>query len=336
MPVPRINELSAGLFTTDGAALWLALAASAVIVDLIAGQYLTRHVPSADSLLSKCANYTIRKLDRPSRTLGALRLRGFIVIILLLPAAFLAGLWLNHLMVLEPFGLAITVAILLPLFGQKLVLLQLVGTGQQLGQKEENTGNDPYRSARTAAARAILDFTTTLVPRTLWWCLGGFALLLPQMLLAAFIQDAEKRRSGDPESPFFAAISVLYEVGTAPLAIIGAGLVALAHFFLPGTNLGAFKALRPGATFGPASRYFPLKVIALGLGLSLEAEIGEKTSGRKASDKEILWIGPDIGRAQLRPADLKKIWLIRLVALALYLVLTAMVFALLLQNISVD
>jgi len=331
MPGLPISDFSANLFTVPGTLLWLALAATALFLDFVAGQYINRYMPSLDTLFKHFTQFTVKKLDRPSRTLSALRLRGFIVVGLGLPMTFFAGLLLNYLMVQSPYALLGAAGLLIPLLGQKEGLQRIIITGRQL---ENTQDNDPHHIVRTAGAKAVLDFATKLVPRTLWWCLGGFAFLLPQILLDTSIDEAEKRQSGYPESPFFSVASILHEITTAPPAIAAAALIALAHFFIPGTNLAVFKAFTSykASFYGPASRYFPINVIATGLDLSLEATASEKSGSKKLSDKAIRWIGPKDGRAQLLPADLKQIWLVTLVAFALYVLIATMIFALLLLN----
>lgn len=304
-------------------------------MDLASAHYTTRHIPSLERIFQRLAAVTIKKLDRPSRTLGALRLRGFLVVALLLPGAFFAGLFINNLMLLHPVAFLVAIAALMPIIGQKTGLEQVIEAGQLLTDKKGQSG-DPHHDVRKAGATAVLDFSLKLVPRTLWWSLGGFALLLPLLLLNTLMAEAEKRRSGYAESPFFITAAFLNEFAVAPLSFLAALLLALAHFFLPGTNLGVFKAFHPDMIYGPVSRFFPLNVIAVGLGLSVEAEIGERTGSRKLSDKDILWIGPEDGRAKFTNADLKKIWHISLIAFAFYLVVAAMIFSLLLLNIAAE
>lgn len=336
MPGPPISNLTANIFTIDGALLWFALAALAIVVDFAAGPFVARYVPSLATIFKSFARKAIKKLDRPSRTLSALRMRGFITMIITLPAAFCLGLLFNFLMVQTPYAPVVALGLLVPLLGQKNSRQRIIETGKQLGARESSHNSDPHQPVRAAAAKAILDFAVKLVPRTLWWCLGGFALLLPHILLGAFIDEAEKRRSGHPESAFFSTMSFAYELTTALPAIGAAILLALAHFFLPNTNLSVFNALNPrplfrtGATYGPVSRYFPLNVVAVGLGLSMEAEIGEKASSKKISDKAIHWIGLEDGRAQFLATDLKRVWLVTLIGFALYILVSAMIFAFLL------
>lgn len=329
-----INNLSVDLLTPESAVLWLALSVVALLIDLIAGQVISHRLPSLTTFFRQLAAFIIKKLDRPSRTLSALRIRGFLAIFLLLPIAAFSGFILNSLLLVHLYAPIIALILLLPILGQKRALLDMMETGILLSEKPKGQRADPHQKIRGACARTILNFSTTLVPITIWWCLGGFLLLLPYLLLSAFLEEAEKRRSGHPESPFFASISLLYEITTAPFAILAAVLIALAHFFVPGTNLTVFKAFYPGATFGPVSRYFPLNIIAVGLGLSLEAEIGEKAGSKKASDIKIHWIGPADGRAKFRLTDLKQIWLVIWVTLMLYLIVAAMIFSVLLLTVG--
>ena len=310
----------------------------ALLLDLAVGQYLSPYLPSVDKVFRRFADTIIKKLDRPSRTLNALRLRGVFVTALMVPTAFFGGIFLNYLTASQPYVLLGALVLLIPIIGQKATLRKVAKAGRNHSHNSPDRTADPHALVRAAGASAALAFALRLLPRSLWWCLGGFAFLLPHLLLASFIDGAEKRRSGYAESPFFSFMSLLHELSNVPPAFVGALLLAVAHFFLPGTNLWVLKAFDPrqvffkGATFGPASRYFPLNVIAVGLNLSMEADIGEKTAGKKISDKTVHWIGPTQGRAKLVPADLKQIWLVTLIALVFYFLIAAMVFLLLLQQ----
>ncbi len=308
--------------------LWLGLAAIALLTDYLLPLSATRKIPSLDVWLGRLAQGIIQKLDRPSRTLSALRMRGLIAVGVLLALAFALGLLLNFLMILHTTALVAALVLIIPLFGQKQTLQNMIKAGQELDPKTLKPNADIHHMVRAAGANAVLNFTTKLVVRTLWWGLGGFAFLLPQILLAAFMNAAEKRRSGQPESPFFTGFSILHELSAAPAAIFAAALVALAHFFIPHTNLGVFKAFYPKETVGPISRYYPLNVIAHGLNLAFEADISSAANKQKKSDRAVHWIGPADGRAQCKASDLKKIWLLTIIAFALYLMIGFMVFSL--------
>lgn len=309
-----------------------------MLLDLAAGQYLVPYLPPIDKYFQRFTQAVVAKLDRPSRTLSALRLRGIFVTVLLVPAAFYTGTFFNYLTASQPYVPLAVLVLLIPVVGQKTTLRKVVKAGRSLSKKSPAGTTDPHVLVRAAGASAALGFALRLVPRSFWWCLGGFALLLPYMLIANFVDTAAKRRSGYAESPFFSSMALLHELSSVLPAALGALLLALAHFFLPGTNLWVLRAFNPakvffkGATYGPASRYFPLNVIAVGLNLSMEADIGEKTAGKKISDKAVHWIGPKEGRAQLVPADLKQIWLVTIVALIFYFLIAAMVFLLLLRQ----
>jgi len=321
---------SSEFFYGEPATLLLAILWAAILIDLVAGPNLEKFIPSPDKLFAHIAQALTRRLDRPSRSGITLLIRGGMILLFALPLLLYLGLYANQLLSTGLYGQAVIAVVLVPCIAQRQSWQLLIAAGVAVAAKNTG-GSDPHQKARTAASRVILNFCTKLVPLTVWWCLGGFALLFPYLLLSNLVKKAEKRRTGSPYSPFFLLIAPVYEIATAPFSIAAALLLALAHFFLPGTNLGVFASFNPTATNGPVSRFFALNAVAHGLGLCFEADTGEKIS-KISAKKAICWIGPKTGRAQLEPSVIRSIWLVMLIAFSFYLVATAMTFALLLQR----
>jgi len=331
-------NFSVDVFYSESAALVLALFWVAILIDLVAGHLSATFVPSLNTPFTRMARFLIKRLDRPTRTHAALRTRGAILLFIILPSLFYLGMLANQLLGFGLYGYAIIVAVLVPLVAQKKGWQRLIQAGAALKTKKETVNGakeagktDLLLEARLAASGVILNFCSKLVPLTAWWCIGGFACLLPYLMLSRLVTVAEKKRTGTPSSPFFALITPVYELMTAPFSIAAAALLALAHFFLPGTNLGVFTSFNPTATIGLASRYFPLNAASHGLGLSLEADVGEEIN-KMAAKKPSHWIGPKTGRAQLNPTMMRKVWLIILITFSLYMVVGAMIFTLLLPE----
>jgi hypothetical protein len=331
MPVPLIEDLYPTIFSQPSAAIWLTLALVSVAANLLLGRWLSSPLFSVSTYLGQLNKALINKLDRHSRTPGTLRIRGFILTIVFMPALFYAGLLINQLLPYGVYGDIVALAMLVPLIRLWPALHGLISAGKSLGAKTKGAEEkDRFKTARASLATAILTVTTTLLPYIICFSLAGFALLLPFVWLQNLLSHAERERNGSPESPFFCSAHILHELIAAPSAILGAIIMAFAHFFMLGTNLHVFRAFHPGATFGPASRYFPLKVIAEGLGLSVEADIGCETEKKKAFDRNPKWIGAAEGKAMVQPADLRKSWFILIISLALLFVVAVMVLAALL------
>ena len=325
-------NFSAEFFNPEIAALMMALFWAAILIDLMVGQFVTGKVPSLDALFARVARALVRRLDRSSRTYAELRMRGILLVMIIIPPLVYAGILANELLEVGIYGPLLSALALVPLVAQKHRWQQLISAGgaisQAKGQLSEN-GDDIHHTRRLAVADTILGFCASLVPLGAWWSVGGFAGLFPYLLVANLMKAASRRRNGAPASPFFMLITLLHEVAVAPFAILAALLVGLAHFFLPGTNLGVFASFNPAATIGLASRYFPLNTIARGLELAVEADIGETTS-KPEIKKPVCWVGPTSGRAKLEPAMMRKVWFVTLIGFSLYGVVTAMIFTLLL------
>lgn len=316
--MPPTDSIAPDFFTPETAAVWLALFLLALLIDLAAGQWLYNRIPGPNTLLHPLSTYLSLRLDKSSRTPRALWVRGLLLNILFLPALVYVGNALNSLMLLDLYGDILSLLILLPCMGFKSQLRHLAEAEGLLAAPKDDKG-DRFKTARSMVAQATL----ALVPRILIFALlfstTGFAGLLPFLWLENLLAGTDRTRAGAPGSPFLVIPGFVYELVAFLPAIVSCLLFATAHFFLPGTRLTVYKAFNPAATIGPVSRYFPLKVLAEGLGLSMEADAGCEAENRKAFDRNPRWVSAKDGRAKLTGADVRKISIILVITIALHL-----------------
>lgn len=325
------DPITPTLFSPETAAVWLGLFIVALLVDLAVGQWLINRVPRLETLLSPIGSKLAFKLNKSSRTPLALTIRGLIVCTLFLLPLFYIGLFLNSLILIDLYGDILTLLLLVPSIGFKAQLSELNMAETQISRPQDKT-KDHHKAARTLISGATLATVPRLLTFGFLFSAAGFAAILPYLWLENLLTAADRTRSGKPESPFFSVPGFLVETITIVPVLVGSLLLALAHFFLTGTNLSVFKSFNPTATFGPASRYFPLKVLAEGLGLSMEADAGCEAENRKAFDRNPRWITSEDGRAKLTGADIRKISIILVITVALHLLSGTMLLTALLLN----
>jgi len=329
--VPLTDPVYPALLSLASAQIWLGLALLALLIDLAAGQWISGKVPTLKGLMLPIGLRLAKRLDRASRTPRALLVRGTLLCLIFLPALFYAGLLINSLLPFGWYGDLLALGLLVPVLQIKSGLAALTEAEKQLTEQTRR-GEDPFKPARQKLVTSTFEVAPNLAAFLVLFSLGGFAFLMPYLWLGSVLAASERTRSGGVESPFFKPVAFLYELVTLLPALFSGLLMAIAHFFLMGTQLSVFRAFLPTATFGPPSRYFALKVIAEGLGLSLEADIGSEAETRKAFDRNPKWISAAEGRAKLAPADLRKASLILVITTALILLSGTMALTVLLLN----
>ena len=286
-----------------------------VIVDLIAGHFLSRKIPNMDYIFDTITRRFDTKLNRKERSESALKMRGLITLSLCLSPLFFIGHLANVFGTFSAAGTAVALLVLLPFLSQKAGWLhhreQMYKSTSSSGTPDQNS-----RSQKTTQA-IILNFSVRFLPTSIFFLLGGFMLLLPYRFLVAFVEYGQQKRSG--AQIFFKYGRALHEIIMIPTSLIAALLLGLAHFFIPGTNLHLFQGLKRNTTSTLASSFLPLNVVADGLQISLL-----RGQANTAKDK---WIGPESGRAKLTPSDLRSVWFVVLVAYSLSLICLTMLAA---------
>lgn len=312
------------LSTGPDSLYWLLLIAVATASDIAAGQFLAGRIPNLDAVLAFLTRGITGKLDRKERSAGALRTRGLITLLLCIPPLYFVGALADIVGKNSAAGTAIALLILLPLLSQKQIWLNHTKAGRRIATDASIA--DPHALAQSNAQAVILRYATGYVPTALLFALGGFAALLPYRFLSCLTQAGVT--NNQPVSPYFKYIRWLHELITLPLSLFASLLLGLAHFFIPGTNLGVFWGLPRNNTGTIASYFLPLNIMANGSGLSFHRKDGPPST----LHREQKWIGPEHGRAKLTTDDMRSIWLVVLIAFGLSLIALAMWFVFLSVN----
>ena len=297
---------------------WLTLALAAIFIDLVIGGFLNGKIPNLNGVLRFVANGINAKLDRPGRSDSALKTRGFATLLLCLPLLCLLGLFLNQLAKSASAGAAVALLALIPILGQKKGWLRHTKTGKALANDPHTI--DPYGTAQYSTQRIILKLSCQFAPNLFVFCVWGFALLLPFLFVQGLMGNTIK--NGVSRRPFLAYSKFIYELITLPVTVIISALLALAHYFLPKTNLLAIKGFSKKGMKLPRSHFIPLNIVATGLGLSFQRKIENKLAGKN----KLAWVGPENGRAKLTATDMRSVWLVVLVAYGLSLLLLMMLW----------
>ncbi|MBL4836380.1 MAG: hypothetical protein JKY34_02285 [Kordiimonadaceae bacterium] len=297
---------------------WSTIALAAIFIDLAIGGFLNGKIPNLNVALRFIANGIDTKLDRPGRSDSALKTRGFATLLLCLPLLYLLGTLLNQLAKSTSAGTAVALLALIPILGQKKGWLRHTQTGRELANDAHTI--DPHGTAQNSTQRIILKFGCQFAPNLFVFCAWGFALLLPLLFLQGLLGDTIK--NGVSRRPFLAYSRFAYELITLPVTIVISVLLALAHYYLPKTNLLAIKGFSKKGMKLPRSHFIPLNIVATGLGLSFQRKIESKLEGKN----KLAWVGPENGRAKLTATDMRSVWLVVLVAYGLSLILLMMLW----------
>ena len=272
-------------------------------------------LPGPDDFLTRLTSFLTQRLDRANRSPGERLVRGFIVVVLFLPAFFWAGRALDPLLFQSPTSFVIAALLLSLLLRQHRLWADII-------LDSRSAAFERHELTRENITRATLGFSGTLMCNLVVFAVGGFALLLPYRFLRAAIDHNIGLNVARPDSPFLRPFWLIAEVAALPGSILATFMIALAHVFIPGTRLVAFLAPLRGRKGALPSRQMPLSALAHGLNLSFQFSPGKRQP----------WIGPKEGRAKQTSADLRRAGLVILVATLLSLLAMLMLLALVLAS----
>ncbi|MCK0069329.1 hypothetical protein [Kordiimonas laminariae] len=279
----------------------------ALAADFIAGPKLLKILPNIQTIASAFGLNLKSRLDKPSRNRTERFYRGAIVALVLLPVAYGTGVIVNQIAFINTISDALTCLILTPLLAQR-------SGWKNLQQGKQNLSN--YSSNAELLKQTVLSFSGRTVPLSLTFLIGGFALLLPAVLLIGLLFTAPQISADHPQSPYNSGVSLIHEIVFLVPSLVASIFIATALICLPFTKISAALTLLNPATKGLPSTYFPLNIVATGV------EICFRIQGSKSVE----WIGPKDGRARLQANHLRQGWLCILVANAVYLTVGILLF----------
>lgn len=246
------------------------------------------------------------KLDRQNRSSGERLVRGIIVLLALPGLLLWLGLWLT------PFVLSGILPATICAFGIALVIRQRRLWDTVLDNNRTGTATAPENGPSL-----VVGYVDNLLVGAVLFAIGGFGLLLPYRFARILVNTEHPGRAATPRSPFLKPAAMLAEILALPATLLATFLLAMAHIFIPGTSLSAFKAMFIWRRGVMLSRFLPLSAVGRGLGLAFPS------SGHKNQR----WIGAGDGRAKLTTADTRQIGLIVLVAMLLTALVASMALA---------
>ncbi|RMB02863.1 cobalamin biosynthesis protein [Eilatimonas milleporae] len=316
----------------------LGLIVLAVLVDaLLCNRKLVNRITSPDSLFYGALHWLSGRLNRAERSPVTRFVRGLLLLVIFIPAAYWVGSLLDEVLLGPTVGLAggaLALMIAILCFGQRASwdlandIAQAVNMTNNRAQTAyprpdlpQNGGiadaqrRDPFHTGRLTVERMALRFSDGLITNALLFALGGFALLLAYRLAAMQVAIAVPTGLARPDSPYFMPAVILQESIGMIGSLVGSAFLILALLFIPGTS--AARAVRAFGTAVTArtsgyrpdhaclySRRLPLTVMAYGLGLSFQIATGAGSdSAAKGLDN---WIGDETARARLTAADIRR------------------------------
>ena len=278
-----------------------------MILDLLVGNFLAKTLPNLYRAAGKLGSNLKTKLDKASRDRSERFYRGAAVALIFLSISAAFGLLLNQFAFWNLISTVITILILLPVFSQRSDWNLLKEGKKSPKNHAENTG---------LLMQVILNFSNKVIPFSLAFMVGGFALLLPAITISGLFYREHPLSADHPSSSYSLGIGLLREILFLVPSLIASSIIAIAMLCLPFTNLRAGLKLFNTATKGLPTTYFPLNIVATGV------EICFRIQGSKSVE----WIGPKDGRAKLHPEQLQQGWLCIFVANVVYLMIGMLLF----------
>jgi len=271
------------------------LAVAVLGLDLTVGQVrsLFHQLPGPPIVMARIGLALSRRLDRPNRSRGTLRVRGILLVVSLGGAALLAGIALQALAdrLGFPYGAAV----------EGLILWGCVRAYRPLGRLREavrriGTDSDSAATGRVALEQTAISFVHFVVVPLFWFLLAG----LPGLLVAAASWALERaaRESGGNRRIFGAAAQDLHRLLSWIPSRIADLILAIAASAVPRGRPVA--ALRQGWGHARLGELGTVAALAGGLGVSLPTRV--RVGSRS------LWLGD--GSVQVGRNDLlRAIWL---------------------------
>ena len=271
------------------------------------------------------------RLNRARRGVGALRMRGLLVVVVLIALAWAAGAALSHGSKRLPHGWMIEAFALLALLRQHdaIARTRRVARAIAAGELDEARTDarplarydaaalDEYGIARATIEGSVVRFTEGYLGSVFWYLLLGLPALCAYRAITAAVDVIGRPSSRHAAFGFTAAR--LADVLTLPAAIVAGPVMALAALFVPRTR--PLRALagwaRDLGERGVRAAFRSEGAMAGALGIAL--------GGPRPFDGETLpgaWIGN--GRARATVTDIRRAVLLITVACLVVALLLAL------------
>ncbi|MFC3050298.1 hypothetical protein [Kordiimonas pumila] len=310
------------LFINSGPALihWLGLIGAALVTDLVIGGWIARIIPSIDRPFQTITDFLTQRLNRSGRSYAALRMRGAILVLAFTPLLWIAGKALNFLSETYPVAAVLCFIILLPLVGQKPIWLLISSPTEQAATQIKT---DAHTVPQRRAQKVTFHFAGTYLANITLVLLGGFAFLLPFRFLASWLSPKDALVH-EKTGAFYKPPLFLHSIMAFPGVFIACALLFLSRFFYPGTKLYPIISTAPKPKQIPGSTYWPLALMASGLGLNFKQTL--------LHPQKTIWIGPPNGTAKLTVTHLKKVWYLIVIATGFSYILFLMLYVYLING----
>ncbi len=271
------------------------------------------------------------RLNRRRRGVGAVRIRGLLVVVVLVGLAWAAGAAVVHFAGKLPYGWIIEAVAVLTLLGQHRTIARarVVARGIAAGKPDDARKNvdpmvrydaaalDEFGIARATIEGTVVRFTENYIGCVFWYLLLGLpALFVYRAVTAA--ADVIGRRSARHGDFGFAAARLGDVLSLLP-AILAGPILAIAAIFIPGARPVAALAgwARDLARRGIRGAFRAEGAMAGALDIAL--------GGPRPYDGETVpgsWVGD--GRARTTATDIRRAVMLVVVACLLVTVLVAL------------
>jgi len=300
---------------------------AALVLDAVFGEFgpLFRVIPHPVAVVGGLVGWFDRRLNREQRTDSARRVRGAVVVVLMVALAAAVGWGLTELARMFPYGWAIELVAITLLIAQRSLFDHVRAVAHALDQDglegarlavARIVGRDPKTLDAHGVARAAIEslaenFADGVVAPAFWYLLLG----LPGLLVYKTVNTMDSMIGyRTPRHRAFGMVAArLDDVLNYVPARIAAVMIVVASLFVPrGQPVSALRVMaRDGGKHRSPNAGWPEAAIAGGIGVALA---GPRSYDGKVEDES--WVGGEFS-AQIGGTDIRR---------ALYLFVVACLF----------
>ena len=300
---------------------------AALVLDAVFGEFgpLFRVIPHPVAVVGGLVGWFDRRLNREQRTDSARRVRGAVVVVLMVALAAAVGWGLTELARMFPYGWAIELVAITLLIAQRSLFDHVRAVAHALDQDglegarlavARIVGRDPKTLDAHGVARAAIEslaenFADGVVAPAFWYLLLG----LPGLLVYKTVNTMDSMIGyRTPRHRAFGMVAArLDDVLNYVPARIAAVMIVVASLFVPrGQPVSALRVMaRDGGKHRSPNAGWPEAAIAGGIGVALA---GPRSYDGKVEDEP--WVGGEFS-AQIGGTDIRR---------ALYLFVVACLF----------
>lgn len=314
---------------------------AALIIDAVFGEFgpLFRVIPHPVAVIGGLVSWLDRRLNRAHRSDAARRMRGAVVVVLMVAIAAAIGWFLTEIARMFPYGWAVELAMVTLLIAQRSLFDHVHSVARALDRDgiaaarvavARIVGRDPKTLDAHGVARASIEslaenFADGVVAPVFWFLLLG----LPGLLVYKTVNTMDSMIGyRTPRHAAFGMVAArLDDVLNFVPARIAAAMIVVASLFVPrGRPVSALRVMvRDGGKHRSPNAGWPEAAMAGGIGVALA---GPRSYAGAVEDEP--WVGGEFS-AQIGSGDIRRALYLFVVACLLEAAIVALLATMLLR-----